>query len=90
MFRQRHEDAEPEGRYYVELVQGGVDLEGLDRENEGKLYADRQVKYQRDLQAALNCGEQRGWTLINVTSPTSFQAIQQGNAFGAMAPTLLF
>ena len=90
MFGQRSKEAEPEGRYYAELINGPVDLEGLDRKNEASLYAARAISYQRGVQEALNRGGQQGWKLINVTSPASFQAIQEGNAFGAMAPTLLF
>ncbi len=86
----RSKKVEPERRYYVELVKGQVDLEGLDRKSETSRHSDRQVEHQRDVRAALDLSAQRGWRLINVTSPTSFQALQQGNAFGAVAPTLLF
>ncbi len=90
MFGPRSKEAEPKGRYYAELVHGPVDLQGLDRKNEASLYTARATSYQRDVQEALNRGAQHGWKLINVTSPASFQAMQAGNAFGAMAPTLLF
>jgi hypothetical protein len=82
------EPIEPEGRYYVELVEGAANLGAFGPRGQGTTYDQYQRILQQRVQAALNHGSSRGWDLVNVVSPAASLSSAEGT-IGCMSPTLL-
>lgn len=85
----QRQEPEPQGRYFTELIVGKSEVE-FHRPGQRRVsYEEEQREYQKGVQAALDRGNERGWTLISATSPASSVTSAEG-VIGCMSPTLLF
>lgn len=92
MFGRKDDDPKPQGRYYVQLVEGSGpigDRGSFQAWGHGMYYNDAQRELQQKVQTALDRGHSRGWKLINATSPAATLSVHEG-VLGCISPTVLF